>query len=270
MKRWLICIWFTVFIVLGVGCSEKSPKMDEQKLNDETEKQPEEEKVEMTERHEEIFRNYGLSEEKIEKMKEDGLDYKEQSFVETAIMMLDYLEEKYKVQFKAVGGDIPGILSNEYWITAESSEGEFAGKKFDVYYMGDNGFRDGYITLIKQEEACDALGKLISREFDNVLIFPSITGEYGSELTLDNTGDQMLKIVSYYCDYVLINPDISEEEFTKSAVAIEKFLNDNDVFSSGSVLYFKEPVEKEMSIDDLNKRLNDEDALKWSYYISSR
>ncbi len=271
MKRWLIGVLLMLLIVLCVGCGDKSQKTNEQKPgNDEIENQSDEEKADMTERQEEVFRNYGLSEEKIEKMKADGLSYKEQSFVDTAIMMLDYLGEKYALQFKAVGGDIPGVLSDEYWITAEASEGEYAGKKFDVYYLGEDGFKDGYITIIKQEEARTALNKLITSEFDNVLVFPSLTGEYGSELTLDNTGDEMLKIVSYYCDFVISKPEISEEEFINSAKSIEEFLNDNDVFTSGSALYFHEPVEQDMSRDELNKRLDSDDALKWSYYISSR
>lgn len=272
MKKWLMGVWITLLITLCVGCSENTSQKTNglKESNSEAENHSDEEKPEMTVRQEEVFRSYGVSDEKLEEMKRDGLSYQEQSFVDTAIMMLDYLEEKYDEKFQVVGGDIPGILSDEYWITAEASEGEYTGVKFDVYYYGENGYRDGYITLLKQKEACEALKELILSKFSDVLIFPSMTDEYGSELTLDNTGEQMLKIVSYYCDFVIINPDMSEKKFNEISEAIEKYLNDNDVFASGSVLYLKEPVDIDMSSDDLSKLLKKNDALQWSYYLSSR
>ncbi|MDF2905334.1 MAG: hypothetical protein K0R34_655, partial [Herbinix sp.] len=114
-------------------------------------------KVEMTERQEEVFRSYGLEEERIAKMKEEGLNYKEESFVDAAIMMLDYLEEKYEESFEVVGGDIPGILSDEYWITAQALEGKYTGERFEVYFRGEAGITDGYIKFLKEDEAVEAL-----------------------------------------------------------------------------------------------------------------
>jgi hypothetical protein len=182
--------------------------------------------------------------------------------------MLNYLEKKYSEKFKVVGGDIPGIFSHEYWITAEALEGEHAGEKFDVYYLGERGYKDGYITLLKQEEACNALKKLIQSKFSDVLIFPSLSGEYGDELSLDSTGEELLKTVFYYYNIVISDPKISsEEEFLIFTEDIIKFLEENHIKSDGPVRYLKGSVDPNMSEDDFDKLLDKEDAFQWSDYI---
>lgn len=271
VKKWLISAGLILLFALCAGCSKNTPlKTDGLKQgNNETENQSNE-KAGMTEQQEEVFRSYGLSDERIDKMKKEGLSYKEESFVDNAIKMLDYLEEKYNEKFKVVGGDIPGILSDEYWITAEACEGKHAGEKFKVDYLKKDSYRDGYIALLKQDEACGALKNLISGEFSDVLIFPSVTGEYGEELAIDNTGEEMLKIVSYYCDFVITKPGISEEDFMKLSKGIEDFLNENNIFSSGCALYLNKTINLDMTGDALNELLKDDSILRWSYYISSR
>jgi hypothetical protein len=135
MKKWLMGVWIALLVALCTSCSNNALlKTNELKQsNNETENKPDEEKSKMTEQQEEIFRTYGLSDEEIEKMKKDGLSFGAQGFVDTALMMLSYLEEKYDEKFIVVGGSTPGLLSDEYWIKAEACEGEYAGVKFDVY-----------------------------------------------------------------------------------------------------------------------------------------
>jgi hypothetical protein len=221
----------------------------------------------MTEQQEEIFRTYGLSDEEIEKMKKDGLSFGAQGFVDTALMMLNYLEEKYDEKFKVVGGSTPGLLSDEYWIKAEACEGEYAEEKFDVYYWGEDGYTDGYIALLKQEEAAEALEKLLLSKFSNILIFSSISGEYGNELRLDNTGEEMLKIVDYKFNIITTDSELSEVEFTKLSKAIEKLLEDNNVSSTGLVRYLDGPVDLNMTNEDLNRLLDNVDVFRWNNYI---
>lgn len=274
MKKWLISVSLMLLLVLCAGCSKNTSLKanGSQESNNETENQSDEEKVTMTEQQEEVFRSYGLSDERIEKMKQEGLTYKEQSFVDKAIVMLNYLEEKYGEKFRVVGGDIPGILSDEYWITAEACEGKYAGKKFNVNYLSkDKRYEDGYITLLKQDEACEALKELIHSKFKDVLIFPSVTGEYGEELSLDNTGKEMLKIVYYEYNLIITDSGISsEEEFNKLSDDIEKLLDENDVCSSGVVRYLNEPVDTNMTSDDFAKLLKNIDVFRWNDFISTR
>jgi hypothetical protein len=233
-----------------------------------------EEKVEMTERQEAVFRSYGLEEERIAKMKEEGLNYKEQSFVDTAIIMLDYLEEKYGETFEVVGGDIPGILSDEYWITAQALEGEHAGERFEVYFRGEAGCTDGYINILKEDEAVEALKNLMHEKFNDVYVSAEITGEYGKDVTVDMTGEQLLNIVSYAYDLIFTAPDMTEEAFLERAEEIETYLDDNDVFSSGNIFCFVNEIEPEMSDDEIMNLIEENagtnNVVKWYDYISTR
>lgn len=241
---------------------------EDKQSNKETENQSEGEKTKMTAQQEEVFRSYGLTDEEIEKMKKEGLDYKEQSFADTAIMMLNYLEHKYSEKFTVVGGDIPGIFSHEYWITAEALDGEHAGEKFDVYYLGERGYKDGYITLLKQEEACEALKKLIQSKFRDVLIFPSLSGEYGDEIALADTGEEMLKKVEFGYNIIITSSVTSEEKFHEIADSIAKLLEDNGVSSSGGVRYLKGTIDPDLSVEDFNLLLEN-DSFQWNDYIST-
>lgn len=275
MKRWISGICIVLVIALSAGCGNNSPQKTNEvdKENNQTTNQSDEEKSEMTEQQEEIFRSYGLSEDEIDRMKKEGLDYKEQSFVDTAILMLDYLEEKYGEKFKVAGGDIPGFLSDEYWITAKAIEGEHAGEKFDVYYKGENEFTDGYIILLKKEEACEALKELIENKFDNVQVFSDLAGDYGSELlTPDSTGDEMLNIVEYVFDLVITDPDMSEAEFTDLSKEVEKFLNDHDIFFSGTAICLNKPVDFDSTdaITEFLKSESSQSAVRWFYDLWSR
>jgi len=224
-----------------------------------------EETAEMTKQQEEVFRSYGLSEEEITKMKEKGLDYKQQSFADTAIIMLTYLEEKYGESFEVVSGDIPGVLSDEYWITAQASDGAHAGEEFDVYYRGNEGCTDGYIGILKEEEACEAFERLIKEKISNVQVFSEITGEYGSEITLEMTGDQLLLEVTYSFTIVITDPDMTEEEFNQKADEIETFIGDSCLHSMGGVYCFVNKVESDLTMNEVDDIIEDDNKLvvKW-------
>lgn len=278
MRR-VFMIMIIILCMFMLGCGE----VDSKSSNTQTGKNSEEDNVSdsegeekkiMTEQQETVFRSYGLSEEEIERMKKEGMDYKEQSFVDTAVIMLNYLEEKYGQRFQVIGGDIPGILSGDYWITAKAMEGEYAGEKFDVYYRGQEGCTDGYMKILKQEEASEALENLILEKYPDVQVFASMEGEYGNEITLDMTGEQLLHVASYYVDIVITAPDMSEAEFNKKAEEIEKYIDKYDVFSSGSVICFINPMDSSTSYEEFAElvKSNSESnpVYKWSYYLSTR
>lgn len=295
MKKWLMGVLITLLIVL-VGCSEntslktneqKQDKKEIEKLDNneiekqdkkeienkdkkENEKESDKENIRMTEEQEKIFRSYGLTDEEIEKMKQDGLSIKAQGFVEMALMMLNYLEEKYNEKFEVVGGDIPGILTDECWIAAKALEGDYVGEKFDVYYWPEyDRYTDGYITLLKHEEASEELKKLLLSKFSNVLIFPYLNGEHGSDLTIDHTGEELLKTYEHYFDIIITDSDLLEEEFHRVASDIQKFLEDNDVSSSGGVRYLNGAVDLNMTVEDFDELLNNIDVFRWHDYIRS-
>ena len=263
------CLVIMLCIVMLSGCNVIT--------NDKVNTEPEVEKegiVEMTEQQEAVFRSYGLEEERISKMKEKGLSYKEQSFVDSAILMLDYLEEKYGETFEVVGGDIPGILSDEYWITAQAPQGEYAGERFQVYYRGKAGFTDGYIKLLKEDEAVGTLKDLIHEEFSDVYVSAELTGEYGKEITTDMIGEELLHIVQYDVTWIFTAPDMTEEAFLQRVEAIETYLDNHDVFSSGSIFCFYDEIDTTMSDGELMHLIDSgyesKNVYKWSEYISTR
>jgi hypothetical protein len=257
------------------GCSKSifssgGTEDESQAADDST--QDEEEKKEMTKQQEDILRSYGLSEEEIARQKENGMDYGTQSFVDTAIIMLNYLEEKYNEKFQVAGGYIPGLFEHEYCIEAEACEGEFAGEKFNVYY-GENGCRDGYIVYKKQEEACEVLRELIQEEFPKVQVFASVKGEYGDEITLEMTGEQILHIIDY--DYVMLiaNPSMTEEELKQIASQIKAFLDVKKIFSGGGVYCVANPVDSNLTEEEVIKLLfpqgDNEKTYIWREYIAT-
>lgn len=272
MKKWIMRIGILLVIILCTACSlEDYKNMSEiEQDKDEIDKELEKEIPKMTEQQEEVFRSYGLTEEEIEKMKIKGLSVREKSFVDTAILMLNYLEEKYEEKFQVVGGDIPGLLTNKFWIAAEACEGDYAGEQFEVGYYDGYGFRDGYMAVVKQEEACEALIKLIQGVVSEFLIFLDISGEYGDEITFNITGDELLKLVEYSYTIVLTNPELSEEEFNKISENIEKVLEENGVSSSGSVRYINEEINPNITEDELYELgEKKDDFFKWNYFIST-
>lgn len=268
MKRKRLYLVIALCFVMISGCDVSSNNM-----NLETEV-AREEKADMTEQQEAIFRSYGLSEEETTKMKEEGMNYKQQSFVDTAVIMLNYLEEKYGETFEVVGGDIPGILSDEYWITAQACEGEYAGKEFDVYYRGKAGCTDGYIKFLKEDEAVEALKNLINEKFSDVYVSAEVYGEYGNEITLEMKGEQLLHTVSYRYDLVFTAPDMTEEAFLQKVEEIVTYLDNYDVFSSGHVFCFIEEIDPEMSENEIISLIENSygtsNVYKWSEYISTR
>lgn len=232
----------------------------------------EREKEVMTERQEAVFRSYGISEDEIARMKKEGLDYQEQSFADTAIIMLDYLKEKYGISFEVASGDIPGILTDEYWITACVCEGEHRGKRFNVYYLGDAGCTDGYITILKEEEASKAFNKFIRDEFSDVKVFPTAIGEYGNEITSDMTGDQLLREMQFQYDLIFTAPDMTDEEFSQKVSEFETYIKNNGINSEGFIFCFYNELAPDLSIDEEQYLIGYSYELpyKWREFIVTR
>ena len=137
-----------IILILGLmslsGCKES--KTTDQKQNEVIEENNEKESVKKdkiqvyrtpTEKELEILEGCNISNDSMKKIKEEGMDLSTQSFVDTAQIMLDYLEEKYEEKFKVVGGEIPGIISGDYMIFAQAVEGDYRGRRFEVYYQVD-------------------------------------------------------------------------------------------------------------------------------------
>lgn len=270
-KRGLYLLLIVSAIILG-GCDFACRKSNDKAIDNKSKDTVREEKESMTERQEEIFRSYGLSEERIAQMKQDGMNFSEKSFADATIYMLDHLEKKYNVKFEVVGGDIPGLFMHDYWIKARACEGEHAGKEFDVYHKGERGIFDGYINFLKEEEAVEALKDLIHEKFGDVIVLAEMTGEYGDQITLDMKGKELLHKVRYYYYIVITSSQMNESKFISRVEEIEQYIDDNDVISSGIVFYLKDDVDINITDSEIFKMIknnNDNEVVRWSEYIST-
>lgn len=232
------------------------------------------EDVEMTDRQEEIFRAYGLSDEEIVKMNQDGLSVREESFANTAIIMLDHLKEKYNEEFEIVsGGGVPDLFSEDYWINAQACEGEYADVPFEVSFNGKD-IQDGYMAILKNDEACKVLNDFIHKKNSDVLIYADIYQKYrDDEVTADMSGDELMHAVTYSAIAVIVAPDMSEAEFQSQIDEISLYLRDNDVRVSGSAFCFSDKVDSETTESELMEIIenstNDNQSFKWSHYVES-
>lgn len=236
------------------------------------EKEDEREKEGMTEQQESVFRSYGISEEEITRMKKEGLNYQEQSFVDTAVIMLDYLEERYGETFEVVGGDIPNILSDGYWITARACEGEHVGEEFVVKYLGEAGCRDGYASILKKAEACKVFESFIHEAFNDITAFATVIGEYGNEISLDMTGEELLSEMLFQFDLIFTAPDMNDEDFSQRVAEIETYVKDSGINSEGFIFCFYDEIDPDLTIDEEQYLIAYSDTLayKWRELIVTR
>ncbi len=217
-KRIIAIILFGMICFMGCGASKKEEKQNraEQK----------EEEYEMqvyrtpTERELEILEDCNLSSDYMKEIKEKGMSVSVQSFVDTAQIMLDYLEEKYDEEFKVLGGEIPGVISGDYSIIAYATEGEYAGEEFDVYYRVDeegNGYcEDGYFAILKNEEFQEMMQKRADETGEGWKVFTELSGTYGKEYGTD-TNISDIRPEDIYADLnCIMTPQKSDEEYAKS------------------------------------------------------
>lgn len=222
-------------LVLGFSCLSgcQDSKTVEQKKEDIEENKEEKEKEEMqiyrtpTEKEMEILEGCNLSSDYMEEIQEKGMSVSVQSFVDTAQIMLDYLEEKYDEEFAVRGGEIPGIISDDYMIFAAATTGEYAGERFEVYYRvdeeGEGYCEDGYFAILKRMEVQEYLQNIAKEAGTDIKVIVSLQGNFGKEYDKKTTIEEMLSwerevrvnIFGY------MRPEITEDEFTEQTVRLQ-------------------------------------------------
>lgn len=229
------------------------------------------EKERMRKREETVLYSCKKSEDKITRMKNKCMDNQVQHYAESVIIMLNYLEDKYGLRFEAVMGDIPIIHSKYYFIYARACEGEHAGEKFKVSYMGENGCRDNYISLLKAEELNEAFAKLIHKRYSDTHILTQIYGDYGYEINADSTGEQIMKEAVIGFDLLFAAPNMSSDEFDLRVADIVEYLNENCINSEGFIFCLREKVDLDMMAEDEKQAVcTYTKRSKWREYIVTR
>ena len=230
-------------LVLGLTCLGgcKDLKMTEQKESEIAEEnKAEETKVQAyrtpTEKELEILEGCNISNDSMKKVKEKGMNLATQSFVDTAQIMLDYLEEKYEEKFEVVGGEIPGIISGDYMIFAQAVEGEYRGERFEVYYLLDDegkGYcEDGYFAIIKSMEVQEYLQNIAEEVGTDIKVIVSLEGnvdkEYDKETTLEEMMSMRNEIEVYIFGYM--RPEITESEFAEQTIKLQEELKETGFY----------------------------------------
>lgn len=214
------------------ACSEQKNKEEANKQTEENESK-EEDRMEAyrtpTEAEMKILEDCNLSENYMKEIKEKGMSVSVQSFVDTARIMLDYLEEKYGEEFVAAGGEIPGVISGDYMIFAKAADGEYAGKKFEVYYRADeegNGYcEDGYFAILKNNEFQQMMQERADETGDGWKVFTKLSGTYGKEYGKDTDISKVSPEAIYADTNCIMTPEKTEEEYENELEKLRQKFN---------------------------------------------
>ena len=230
-------------LVLGLACLSgcKDSKGKEQKQNKvATEDNKEESEVQVyrepTEEELQMLEDCNISNDSMRKIKEEGMNIGTQSFVDTAKIMLNYLEEKYGEEFKVVGGEIPGIISGDYSILAEAVDGEHSGEQFEVYYLVDDDgnpyCEDGYFAILKRAEVQEYLQKIAQEAGVDIKVIVSLNGNVGKKYNKDTTVEEMLSMGEEIEVNIFgyMKPETTEEQFEEQTTILQKKFEKNGFY----------------------------------------
>ena len=251
-------------LVLGLACLSgcKDSKGKEQKQNKvATEDNKEESEVQVyrepTEEELQMLEDCNISNDSMRKIKEEGMNIGTQSFVDTAKIMLNYLEEKYGEEFKVVGGEIPGIISGDYSILAEAVDGEHSGEQFEVYYLVDDDgnpyCEDGYFAILKRAEVQEYLQKIAQEAGVDIKVIVSLNGEVGENYKKKTTLNEIKQLSRNRGIQIFIHgymrQEVSNEEFERQVGELEEKL-ENTGFN---IKYSVERLLNNEAFDSINK-----------------
>lgn len=221
----------------------------------------------MNGRQREILSSLNVSDKRIEEINNRGLNIGEKSFLDTAMIMLDYLEEKYDNKFEIVSGSIPNSTNKDYWINAHALKGEHAYKNFSTY-LKDGKCSDEFFNILRRDEISLYITELLNESINNIKAYVNISYDYGKGF---NSKTKISEIISK-CDFTInvayYGPDTSKEEFDIIANKVEKILNDNNIKFDGEVMCFLTEIDSINTNEELTnvlRKRSDENRV-YSYY----
>lgn len=188
-----------------------------------------------TEEELQILEGCNLSSDYMKQIKEEGMSLTVQSFVDTARIMLDYLEQKYGEQFVVAGGSPADMWTSDFMIFAKATTGEHKGERFECYYKldedaGKRYCEDGYFALVEQPVMEQYFQQVAEESGCQFKVTVSLTGEVGEKYTTDISMDELKKVIkekdielSVFC---FAAPYLTDEEFDREVSLLEKALSD--------------------------------------------
>lgn len=190
-----------------------------------------------TEEELQILEGCNLSSDYMKQIKEEGMSLTVQSFVDTARIMLDYLEQKYGEQFVVAGGSPADMWTSDFMIFAKATTGEHKGERFECYYKldedaGKRYCEDGYFALVEQPVMEQYFQQVAEESGCQFKVTVSLTGEVGEKYTTDISTDELKEYIDgrNLCLNILCftSPELSDDEFDTQVVSFENTLKNTD------------------------------------------
>ena len=190
-----------------------------------------------TEEELQILEGCNLSSDYMKQIKEAGMSLTVQSFVDTARIMLDYLEQKYGEQFVVAGGSPADMWTSDFMIFAKATTGEHKGERFECYYKldedaGKRYCEDGYFALVEQLVMEQYFQQVAEESGCQFKVTVSLTGEVGEKYTTDISTDELKEYIDgrNLCLNILCftSPELSDDEFDTQVASFENTLKNTD------------------------------------------
>lgn len=188
-----------------------------------------------TEEELQILEGCNLSSDYMKQIKEEGMSLTVQSFVDTARIMLDYLEQKYGEQFVVAGGSPADMWTSDFMIFAKAATGEHKGERFECYYKldedaGKRYCEDGYFALVEQpvmEQYFQQVAEESGSQFKvTVCLTGNVRKDWTKEISIEDIKELIREKELQLGLSCFASPNMTNEDFGQEANNLEQMLED--------------------------------------------
>ena len=188
-----------------------------------------------TEEELQILEGCNLSSDYMKQIKEEGMSLTVQSFVDTARIMLDYLEQKYGEQFVVAGGSPADMWTSDFMIFAKATTGEHKGERFECYYKldedaGKRYCEDGYFALVEQpvmEQYFQQVAEESGSQFKvTVCLTGNVRKDWTKEISIEDIKELIREKELQLGLSCFASPNMTDEDFGQEANNLEQMLED--------------------------------------------
>lgn len=188
-----------------------------------------------TEEELQILEGCNLSSDYMKQIKEEGMSLTVQSFVDTARIMLDYLEQKYGEQFVVAGGSSADMWTSDFMIFAKATTGEHKGERFECYYKldedaGKRYCEDGYFALVEQpvmEQYFQQVAEESGSQFKvTVCLTGNVRKDWTKEISIEDIKELIREKELQLGLSCFASPNMTDEDFGQEANNLEQMLED--------------------------------------------
>lgn len=116
-----------------------------------------------------VARDLGWPDGKIEEMGKRDLEEADVAKLMRALRMLDHLEEKYRVPFRAVELASPSILGSTWRMIARAEEGSYNGEEVECRWLGGQTVAtDDFLSRVRGDELQELMAGVVEKVSDRM------------------------------------------------------------------------------------------------------